>query len=111
MTLSDHLVRFDGAMFVGDELQLGVGFDAARGGLANLARRGLLTSASAEAYGEGLTAVVPVGLRGSGPGASNLVKVHFRDLVMRDDSAVLTLRWEATGPGSKLFRPWMLTSR
>ena len=53
MTLSDHLVRFDDAMFVGDELQLGVGFDAARGGLANLARRGLLTSASAEAYGGG----------------------------------------------------------
>ena len=76
MTLSDHLVRFDGAMFVGDELQLGVGFDAARGGLANLARRGLLTSASAEAYGEGLTAVVRVAPRDSGPGASKLVKVH-----------------------------------
>jgi hypothetical protein len=29
--------------------------------------------------------------------------VHFRDLVMRDDSAVLTLRWEATGPGGRLF--------
>jgi hypothetical protein len=90
-------------MFVGDELQLGVGFDAARGGLASLARRGLLTSASAEAYGEGLTAVVRVGPRGSAPGASKVVKVHFRDLVMRDDSAVLMLRWEATGPGGRLF--------
>ena len=90
-------------MFVGDELQLRVGFDAARGGLASLARRGLLTSASAEAYGEGLTAVVRVGPRGSGPGASKLLKVHFRDLVMRDDSAVLMLRWEATGPGGRLF--------
>jgi hypothetical protein len=90
-------------MFVGDELQLGVGFDAARGGLADLARRGLLTSASAEAYGQGLTAVVRVGPRGSGHGTSKLVRVHFRDLVMRDDSAVLTLRWEAAGPGGRLF--------
>jgi hypothetical protein len=90
-------------MFVGGELQLGVGFDAARGGLASLARRGLLTSASAEAYGEGLTAVARAGPRGSGPGTSKLVKVHFRDLVMRDDSAVLMLRWEATGLGGRLF--------
>ena len=44
-------------------------------------------------------------------GARAIVQVHFRDLVMRDDSAVLTLRWEATGPGGRLFRPWMLTSR
>jgi hypothetical protein len=29
--------------------------------------------------------------------------VHFRDLVMRDDSAVLMLRWEATGLGGRLF--------
>jgi hypothetical protein len=90
-------------MFVGDEVTLGVGFDAARAGVANLARRDLLTSASAEAYGEGFAAVVRVSPWGCGHGTSRLVKVHFRDLVMRDDSAVLALRWEAAGPGGGLF--------
>lgn len=90
-------------MFVGDEMRLEVGFDAARAGLANLAHRGLLTSASAEAYGEGLTGVAGVGPLRSVPGVSKLVKVHFRDLLVRGDCAVLALRWEATGPAGRLF--------
>ena len=105
MTLSDHLVRFDGAMFVGDELQLGVGFDAARAGSRTWLGAACSPQPPPKPTAEGLTAVVPVGLRGSGPGASNLVKVHFRDLVMRDDSAVLTLRWEATGPAAGCSGP------
>jgi hypothetical protein len=34
---------------------------------------------------------------------SKLVNVHFLDVVTRGESAVLALRWEATGPGSQLF--------
>lgn len=34
---------------------------------------------------------------------STLVQVHFRDLVTREGSAVLALRWEAAGPRGGLF--------
>jgi hypothetical protein len=34
---------------------------------------------------------------------SKLVEVHFREEVTRGESAVLTLRWQATGPGGRLF--------
>ena len=34
---------------------------------------------------------------------SKLVEVHFLEVVARGESAVLALRWEATGPGSGLF--------
>jgi hypothetical protein len=90
-------------MFVGDEMQLGVGFDAAQAGLANLAQGGSLLVASAEAYGEGLSVLVRVGPLGSVWGMSRLVEVRFLDLVIRDEAAVLTLRWEAIGPGGRLL--------
>jgi hypothetical protein len=90
-------------MFVGDEIQLGVGFDAAQAGLANLAHGGSLLAVSAEAYGEGLTGLVRVGPLGSARGMSRLVEVRFLDLVIRDEAAALTLRWEAIGPGGRLF--------
>jgi hypothetical protein len=92
-----------GAVFVGDEMQLNAGFDAAQAGLAELARGGSLTTASAEAYGEGLTGLARVGPLGSVRGMSRLVEVQFQDLVIRDETAVLTLRWEAVGPGGRLF--------
>ena len=90
-------------MFVGDERQLPVGFDAAQAGLAQLAHGGLLTPAAAEAYGDGLADLARVGPLGSAPGMSRLVEVRFRDLVIRDEAAVLTLRWEAIGAGGRLF--------
>ena len=34
---------------------------------------------------------------------AKLVKVHFLDVVTRGEAAVLALRWEATGPGGRLF--------
>jgi hypothetical protein len=34
---------------------------------------------------------------------SRLVRVHFRDLVTREGSAALALRWEAAGPCGGLF--------
>ena len=42
-------------VFVGDEVLLDVSFPAARARLASLIRGGLLGSASARAYGEGIT--------------------------------------------------------
>jgi hypothetical protein len=42
---------------------------------------------------------------------SKLVEVHFLKVVTRGESAVLALRWEATGPGGRPFSPWMPTCR
>jgi hypothetical protein len=55
-----------GTMFVGDEMQLPVGFHAAQAGLARLAHDGSLTPAAAEAYGDGLAGLVRVGPLGAG---------------------------------------------
>jgi hypothetical protein len=84
-------------MFVGDEVLLDVTFTAARARLANLARGGSLLSVSEDAYNGGITGLVRIGPLGSAPALSRLVQVHFRDLVERDDSAGLALRWEAIG--------------
>ena len=90
-------------MFVGDEVMLGLSFRSARVRLANLAQVGSLTSASERAYGDGLASLVRVGPIGAIPGASKLVDVRFRDLVIHDDTALLTLRLESIGPGGGLF--------
>ena len=90
-------------MFVGDEMVLAVGLDAAKASLAKLARSGLLAGASQDAYDEGITGLVRVGPLGSAPGLSRPVEVRFLDLVSRADSALLVLRWEAVGPGGGLF--------
>jgi hypothetical protein len=42
---------------------------------------------------------------------SKLVEVHFLKVVTRGESAVLALRWEATGPGDRPFPPWMPACR
>ena len=90
-------------MFVGDEVRLEVSFAAAQARMANLTRGGSLLSASRDAYGEGIAGLARVGPLGSTPGLSRLVEVHVRDLAAGDDSAGLALRWEATGPGGRLF--------
>ena len=46
-----------------------------------------------------------VGPLGAAPGMSKLVEVHFLKVVTRGESAVLALRWEATGPGGRPFSP------
>ena len=90
-------------MFVSDDVVLEVGFAAAAARLVNLACGGALTCASEQAYAGEITSLVRVGPLGTAPGLSRLVRVRFRDLVTRGDSAVLTLRWEAAGPGGGLF--------
>jgi hypothetical protein len=71
--------------------------------LAGLARGGWLTQVSEDAYDSGVVGLTRVGPLGGVPGASKLVRVYVRDLVTHDGGAVLTLRWEATGPGGGLF--------
>jgi hypothetical protein len=90
-------------VFIDDQVLLEVGFAVARAGLAKLALDNGLTSASADAYTEGVTELIRVGPLGSVPGTSKLVKVRFQDLVTHDDLAGLAVRWEATGPGGGLF--------
>jgi hypothetical protein len=90
-------------VFVGDDVLLDVGFDAARAGLATLCRGGALVAASQDAYGEGVAGLVRVGPLGSVIGMSKLVEVRCRDLAPSNDSVGLALRWEATGPGGGLF--------
>ena len=83
-------------MFVGDEVQLDVGFAVARERLARLGQSGALFAPSADSYGPGLARV--------GPGAvSKLVRVQVRELSWTDKSGGLALRWEATGAGGALF--------
>ena len=90
-------------MFVAGEVLLDLSFPAAEARLANLARGGLLTPVPEGAYGDGLTGLVRVGPLGAAAGMSKLVEVHFLEVVTRGESAVLALRWEATGPGGRLF--------
>ncbi len=85
-------------MFVAAAVLVDLSFPAAAARLSNLARGGSLARASEGAYCDGLT-----GLLGAGPGVSKLVEVHVLDVVTRGESAVLALRWEATGPDGRLF--------
>jgi hypothetical protein len=90
-------------MFVQAEVRLVVGFAAAQARLMNLARRGWLRDASDTAYEQWHASMARVGPIGPVPGVSRLVEVRFRDLVRHGDTAMLALRWEATGSGAGLF--------
>jgi hypothetical protein len=90
-------------VFIQEQVLMEADFDQARAGLAKLARDNALTSASEDAYGEGIKDLIRVGPLGSVPGTSKLVQVRFRELAQRDDRAGLAVRWEATGPGGGLF--------
>ena len=90
-------------MFIGAEVRLGVGFNAAQARMANLTRGGLLRRACDDAYhdlGAGLARVGPLG---AAPGLSRLVTVRFTDMAVHEDFAIVAIRWEATGPGGALF--------
>ena len=104
-------------MFIREEFGLNAGFPAARLRLSRLAHTDHLTEVSGCAYKFGLTGLSCTGAgqslgqgQGLGPGLADaeqrppkLVRVFVRDLVARDESAVLTLRWQATMPGGGLF--------
>jgi hypothetical protein len=90
-------------MLVHHEARLDIPLGTAVARLANLVRGSRLISASADAYGEGITGLLRVGPAGGTPGLSREVQARFRDLITHGDMAVLTLRWEAAGPGGGLF--------
>lgn len=93
----------DGPMFIGTEVRLRLGFNAAQARLANLARGGLVRRASDDAYHELGSGLVRVGPLGAAPGMSKLVAVRFSDVAVREDVATVAMRWEATGAGGALF--------
>jgi hypothetical protein len=86
-------------VFVGDEVQLEVGFAVARERLRQLAEGGALIGTSEDAYDHGTSGLERVGV----PGLSKLVRVQVRELAWTDQSVGLAIRWEATGPGGVLF--------
>jgi hypothetical protein len=86
-------------MFVGDEVLLDIGFPIADKRLTQLTESGVLVSASEGAYNHEDAQVMRVGV----PGLSKLVRVQVRELARTDTSTGLAIRWEATGPGGRLF--------
>jgi hypothetical protein len=90
-------------VFIGDEVLLDVSFPAARARLASLICGGLLGSASARAYGEGITGLARFGRPGPAPGPPRLVQVHAQELTAGGNSGRVALRWEAEGPDGGLF--------
>jgi hypothetical protein len=90
-------------MFVSQHVVLAISFQQAQPRLQNLTHGGWLSSASEDAYSEGLTALIRVGPFGGILGASRLVKVSFLEPVPRQNAVALPLRWEATGKTGRLF--------
>jgi len=90
-------------VFIGTEVRLEVGFNAAQVRLANLARAGLPRRASDNAYRELETGLTRVGPLRVGPGISKLIGVRFSDMAVHEDFAIGSMRWETTGPGGALF--------
>jgi hypothetical protein len=86
-------------VFVSGDVALEVSFPAAQARLANLIGGGLLASASAQAYTDGITGLAGVGPLGPALGLCSLCQVHLQDLKASGDSARFALRWEVTGPG------------
>jgi len=91
-------ILWNAEVFVGDEVLLEVSFAVARERLTQLADSGVLIGASHDAYSHERTHV-RVGVTG----LSKLVRVQVRELAQTDTSAGLAIRWEATGPGGRLF--------
>jgi hypothetical protein len=75
-------------MFIGAEVRLGLGFNAAQARLANLACGGLLRRASDDAYRDLGSGRARVGPLGAAPGMSKLVAVRFSDIAVHEDFAV-----------------------
>jgi hypothetical protein len=100
---SCRFLRLTGRVFVADETRLAVSFPLACPRLVNLTRGSSLVSAAEDAIGDGCTGLVRVGPAGPAPGVSRLVTVSFLDPAVAGETAVLGLRWTATGPGGRLF--------
>jgi hypothetical protein len=92
-----------GGMFADQAVTLDLDFPAAKDEFLLLTHGNRLDGMSQDAYAEGLAGQIRVGPLGSVPGISKLVKVSLLDPVRRDDSVLVPMRWEATGPVGRLF--------
>ena len=92
-----------GAMFADQAVTLDLDFPAAKDEFLLLTHGNRLDGMSQDAYAEGLAGQIRVGPFGSVPGISKLVQVSLLDPVRRDDSVLVPMRWEATGPVGRLF--------
>jgi hypothetical protein len=90
-------------MFVSHHIMLAITFQEAQARLENLTHGGWLSTASGDAYADGLAGLIRVGPFGDALGASKLVRVSLLEPVPRDEVTVLPLRWEATGVTGWLF--------
>lgn len=90
-------------MFIREEFGLNAGFPAASMKLSRLAHTDHLTEVSGCAYKSGLAGLSCADQLDADQRRPKLVRVFVRDLVARESSAVLTLRWQATMPGGGLF--------
>jgi hypothetical protein len=90
-------------MFVSGDFLVGLSFPVARVRLAGMVWAGLLASASQSAYGDGVAEVIRMGAPRAGPGIPELAGVRYRELAASGESAVLAVRWEATGPAGQVF--------
>lgn len=86
-------------MFVRDEVPIDVGFEVARTRLEKL--DSWFLTASDHAYGEGIAGLARIGPRA--PAMSRLAEIRLHSLAGDDGRAGLALRWEARGPGGRLF--------
>jgi hypothetical protein len=86
-------------VFVSGEVSLDISFTVAQARLVALTGGGLLVSASAQAYSDGIAGLAGVAPPCSALDLSRLCQVHSQDLKADGDSARLALRWEVTGPG------------
>ncbi len=90
-------------MFTAEEYLLDLGFAAARAGLVTMTHDGALSRASEGAYGDGLADLIRASAVGEGRDPPSLAGVRCRELITRDGSTGIALRWEATGPGGDIF--------
>lgn len=87
-------------MFLSQERVVALGFAAAVVRLTGIAGGDGLLSASGTSYNEGITGLMRVG---PAPGISRLVRAELGEVACRGDAASLPVRWEAAGPGGRLF--------
>ncbi|HET9081460.1 MAG TPA: hypothetical protein VFO01_13240 [Trebonia sp.] len=90
-------------MFISEERLLTVGFDAAAPRLARLGAGGWMYGRSEAVYEGGMEYLLRVGPLGEVPYASKLVRVRLAEPVCRDGVISVGMRWEAAGPGGRLF--------
>jgi hypothetical protein len=93
-------VQLTDGMFVRDEVPIDVGFEVARHRLEKL--DSWFLDASDHAYGEGIAGLTRIGPRAPATAMSRLAEIRLQSLA-DDGRAGLALRWEARGPGGRLF--------